>query len=423
MLFIFKLLDQHLSTIQRDESLPLPFFTADYLERRIASEPIGGYPNFLRIRAMAAQLHDESNHKLSEAAYLKLLCPLVTYEHSGHRKSIWDTNGWVDEVDTETHVYVAATYTQTRPPIQKWIASGKKPGKVSWLFGFTLRHATIRKDYDLLAAIIRESPHKEDRQERRLQALQYVAEAGYLDATRWVFDFETDQCPWEFSRKRRPRYAFFNETKLAGLHTPSREIFDFLMEKRRIHCIDRKFGVAAYTYFLNHCAREGWTDMGSYCLQLGAQVDGLGPDSVYAGEEHRPLVSACMKGHYDMARVLLQYDADISAPVLETAALCGHLPLVQLLLRYGADHGNAIAKAAAKGYKDIVEALIDDGADTRDCAGSLLVAAVNHEHEAMFALLLQRGIGAADLSMKAKCVKVAKDNGLTSMLGLIETLF
>ena len=249
--------------------------------------------------------------------------------------------------------------------------------------------------------------------------LWLVAEAGRAAAVRFVFDFEANECSWEFSRKKRPSYPYRNESALASMHTPSREIFDFLMEKRKTHCINRGFGSKEYTEFLAHCVRDDWIEMAAHYIDLGASVEGPAPSINVRGEPDRMLVYASKKGHQDIVKLLLTRGGNTSAPALEVAAHNGHLDIVRLLLAHGADFGDAISKAAAKGYGDIVEELLNNGAEIQNGPRPLLVHAIEHKHEAMFRLLVERGVDLRDHDPIKDCVSVAKEKGLDSMLKLL----
>jgi ankyrin repeat protein len=157
--------------------------------------------------------------------------------------------------------------------------------------------------------------------------------------------------------------------------------------------------------------------MAACYLDLGACVNASGP--LYNDIEQRPLVSACKNGHEEVVNILLARCADTSQPVLEIAARQGHLTIVQMLLDHGAEIGDAISGAVAKGYMDIVKELLDHGANVTSGSRSMLVQAIEQEHEAMFRLLVDRGGASRDLDTSAECVRVAEEKGLDSMLKLL----
>jgi hypothetical protein len=76
-------------------------------------------------------------------------------------------------------------------------------------------------------------------------------------------------------------------------------------------------------------------------------------------------------------------------------------------------------RAATKGYGDIVEELLNAGADVKNGSHSLPPHAIEHEHVVMFRLLVERGCDVKDPAAVAVCVKVAQEKGLDSMLELL----
>lgn len=199
---------------------------------------------------------------------------------------------------------------------------------------------------------------------------------------------------------------------------PSREIFEFLMEKRRLHCINKEFGQKDYTDFLRHCAIKGWTDMAAHYLDLGAFLEGL-DTSLWQGQERWPLLEACKNGHRDVIEVLLKYGANTCLLALEFAAGRGYLDIVRSLLQQGAELGDAISLAAAKGYGDVDQELLDHGADIKNLRRPLLVYAVEQERVSLFRRLVERGCDPCDRKTVAECVRLAKEQGLESMLQLL----
>lgn len=417
--FNFQLLDPYFKSTPPDEDIAIPSFLATYLERRVLNEPIGGMLDLLLIRRVAERLRQESIDGRDLHEYVKQLCELVVSTCGTQISLIWrarasETNSGGD---FETHVFVAAVYTKTMPVVEKWVATGKNGAKSSWLFGSARRHAAKYCSRELLAPMMIHR-YGDELQRLRIELLSELAGAGRADAMHFVFDSEIQQNPWEFSREKRPSYRYRNEWLLASIHTPSRDVFDFLMEKRKVHCIDREFGVYQYTRFLSTCARKGWADMVACYLDLGASVNGLA-SLVRKGEHQRPLLDACENGHQDVVKVLLAYGADTSKPALEVAAQNGNLTIVQILLEVGAECGQALSRAAAKGYRDIVDALIQSGANLKNCSQPLLAYAIEQEYVAMFWLLVEQGCDLRDPDTKAECLKVAKKHGLGSMLELL----
>lgn len=157
--------------------------------------------------------------------------------------------------------------------------------------------------------------------------------------------------------------------------------------------------------------------MAAYYLDLGAWVNGSTHSPSDA--EIRPLICSCKNGHLGVVKLLLDRNVDTSRPALEVAARHGHYAIVRILLDHGAELGEAISEAVAKGYRDIVEILLDHGTDPNNGSRSSLVSAIKHEHEAMFQLLVKKGGESIHPDTCLTCVKVAKEEGLESMLELL----
>lgn len=64
-----------------------------------------------------------------------------------------------------------------------------------------------------------------------------------------------------------------------------------------------------------------------------------------------------------------------------------------MILEHGAEFGNALARAAEYGYKDVVHALLDHGGTIELSSSNFLQHAIKLEHTELFHLLCQRGAG------------------------------
>jgi ankyrin repeat protein len=419
-LLALRLLDEYFRSLTNKKPMVLPPFAAAYLERRVMNEHSDGFPALLLIRTVIERLHQENFDGRDIHWYLKELCPVVlNTRYPQSLAKLWKLSKVTDASDIDSHIYVAAIYTQTIPVIERWIASGKHPNETSWLFGSVFEYAARNSSEDFLAKMV-DHPTIEGAQGARLNMLSAVAEAGRAQATRFVFCVNINRHPWEFSREKRPLNPCQNEWVLDSIDTPSREVFEFLMEKRKEHCINRAYDAKKYTQFLRVCIRKGWADMAACYLHLGAAVDGIASLLGYEGQQKlRPLIDACNNGHQDVVKVLLKYGADASAPALECAAGKGHLGIVRLLLEHEAEFGDAVERAVARGYRDVVEELLDHGGDVQKSSGDLLVHAVRYEHVTMFRLLVERGCNPHKGTTMARCAWAAEEEGLESMLEIL----
>jgi ankyrin repeat protein len=119
------------------------------------------------------------------------------------------------------------------------------------------------------------------------------------------------------------------------------------------------------------------------------------------------LYRASCAGHANIARMLLDGDADINAQggiygsPLQAASFRGHEEVVQMLLDYGADvhaqggnYGTALYVASFGGHEKVAHMLLDRGADVNDRGGeyeSALQAASFGGHGKVVKMLLDRG--------------------------------
>jgi hypothetical protein len=230
--------------------------------------------------------------------------------------------------------------------------------------------------------------------------------------------------PWEFCKERRPRlYAFFNERGFAISYTPSREIFDFLMEKRRLYCVSKKFGPRQFTRLLGGCVRNGWEAMAAHYIDLGSFVDDMVSRDCLTdtgGMKDEPIiVCACRRGHEGVVKLLLGRGARTAVPALEVAVQYGQDAIARFLLHNGAEFGNAMSKKVGKGCGHILKELFNNGETIGNDSRSLLVSAIGQEDVAIFWLLLEQGADLSDRETVLDCVKIAEQNGLDSMLKLL----
>jgi hypothetical protein len=402
-----------------------------YLERRILNEGHDGAAVLLRIRDVTIQLCKESSDGRSEQDYIRQLCPLVVDTLKGRMNEIWATDKALLKTDgllygshLDSDVYVAAVYTQDFPTVAKWITRGKGMRDRSLLFGDPHRHAVKYGNHEVLAAMMT-TPRTDLLQILRIHSLQMVARTGDLEATQFVFNFQSTQHPWTFSRNRSmPSYSFHNEQGIARLHTPNRAIFNFITDKRKTYCTTRTYGVKEHTCFLIKCARDGWVDMAAHYIALGASVNGLSfsaHDESSHDEKQRPILGACKKGHVEVVRLLLAHGADTCHPALETAVRYGQFAVAFLLLQHGAEKGDALAEGVAKGYRTIVQALLEDDTNAKLGLQDLLVHAVRLEDAELYWLLVEHAGGMIDEATRDACAKIAKEGNLESMARLIQS--
>ena len=110
--------------------------------------------------------------------------------------------------------------------------------------------------------------------------------------------------------------------------------------------------------------------------------------------EYDALVIAAMLGNADIVNLLLEYGADVHAQIdhaLRAAAAGGYEDVVKLLLEYGADvHANedqALRTASARDHVNVVKILLEAGADVHVWQNKPLYDARRLGNEAVVAIL------------------------------------
>ncbi|CAI6080125.1 unnamed protein product [Clonostachys chloroleuca] len=172
--------------------------------------------------------------------------------------------------------------------------------------------------------------------------------------------------------------------------------------------------------------KEGHGEIVRYLLEHGADANAA--DGRYKGTY---LQTAVLHGHGNIVQHLLKHGADVNAistgqdsdgTALEGALACGHAEIAQQLIDHGANinagskqHGSALYQTATQGFVDIVEKLLDLGADpnvARD-QGTALHEAVESGHEGMIQQLIDHGadINAHMYANRGEIVRVLVHNG------------
>ncbi len=421
VLFSSRLLDPHFECIIRESMRSLPPITAAYLEHRVLSEPSNGNAVILHLRRVAERLYLESSREWSVPHFINRLCALVL--DYGKRKAcdlgIWTENGDITKLDLETDVHAAAIHMQINPKIDKWLASGKTGKEQSPLFGGSFWDAAKYDNHQLLAAIMTQESAKPFRW-LRSQIMRIAVGAGNLNTARFVFDFATDEYPWERYDPNNDEKATYYQRhrRLHTLQAPNLEVSHFVRQKQREYCLNWEPSSVEILDHLIGCAGRGEVGMATYLLEIE-------PRKSY--DLFHPLNSSCLRGNEEMVRLLLahcRFSGCTSCPVwnslfLKTAIEQGHTGIVRMLLDHGSEHGDAIQTAAKPGYAVILVALLNHRRYDSCSLQPLLVYAIEKEHEAMFRLLINRGADPKDAETSAECIKVARKNGLESMLDLL----
>ncbi|KAF5684318.1 ankyrin protein 3 [Fusarium circinatum] len=142
-------------------------------------------------------------------------------------------------------------------------------------------------------------------------------------------------------------------------------------------------------------------------LYKGTDVtEGLSPNIDGGGNSRTPFSWACENGHVGIARVLVERDAqpihvsESSYSPLMLAAKNGHIDIARWLVNHDVDihqeykRETAICLASSNGHGEVVELLLDVGADLNTCGVKdipILGLAAQKGHEKVVKLLLKRG--------------------------------
>ena len=175
---------------------------------------------------------------------------------------------------------------------------------------------------------------------------------------------------------------------------------------------------------LKGASESGHEEVVRLLLSRGADINlvgGQGRDD----DRGTALQGASSCGHLNVVRLLVEAGADVNLPgrdygtALQAAARSGHVEIVGFLLAHGADvnaqgdkaeerasdhlwieerhfkkHGNALQAAAGHGHYQIVQTLIDNGADVNaknEDFGTVMEVAEKYGDEKIIALLRRHG--------------------------------
>jgi hypothetical protein len=148
-------------------------------------------------------------------------------------------------------------------------------------------------------------------------------------------------------------------------------------------------------------ASSGQHDVVQVLLEAGAVLDAKDEDGI------TPLHAAAEKGHLQVVKLLLAAGTPVNTPrpdhgrtPLYAAATARHTDVVQLLLQKGADPypenrsgGTSVSVAAARGYDDVVELLLEAWGQYSLTAAQLVYAtkvAACNDQPAAFAKLIKK---------------------------------
>ncbi|KAF2746952.1 hypothetical protein M011DRAFT_477773 [Sporormia fimetaria CBS 119925] len=135
----------------------------------------------------------------------------------------------------------------------------------------------------------------------------------------------------------------------------------------------------------------------------------------------KALELASEKGYRELVELLLNHGGDTDR-AMSGAAAYGHIDLVRMLLERGASPRFALLEGAIGGYFDIVKLALSVGG-AKELDGNhwrlLARAAIAYENAAMFGTFIEHGM-VLDKVAGRECAWMAKEQGLDSMLDLLE---
>jgi hypothetical protein len=220
------------------------------------------------------------------------------------------------------------------------------------------------------------------------------------------------------SSKKTRCHGASNDTLLDAQNTASLDVLQFVAELRETYSIPSS-GRERNEYSLSRCIDMGRLDTVKHAIQLGAHPRGLG--GMGHPRNNLPVERACRRGHTAIVEYLLARGAGPERTIA-TAAEWGRTKLVQRLLEIGLPPGDALGRAAQHGYLDVVQMLLNAGADPNESTrlANPLVGAIANENTAMFILLIERGADLQRIGVGKACVQRARQEGLDSMLQLLQ---
>ena len=161
--------------------------------------------------------------------------------------------------------------------------------------------------------------------------------------------------------------------------------------------------------------------MAHYLLKQGTDPNAVLPVVESQYRFRRPILIAAEEGHADTVAALLAYGAEIPLGIVAAAASAGHLYVIRLLLAQNASTTGGVIAAAKRGYGDIVQLLLENGADANETDGRIpaIGYAVITEHTHMFHCLLKSNARLPESDVREKCLQKARAKGVESMIVLL----
>ncbi|KAF2867304.1 ankyrin repeat-containing domain protein [Massariosphaeria phaeospora] len=304
---------------------------AEYLSRRLLRTKLPIAPQWANIRCIATRLAQEDDEAVREeryAAYVQLLCGELARRCDFSMSSICMRAELADRYDErncgkyfrEHDLLTAAAYTNKIAVIEEVINDPDYPGiRVGYegSFGNPFDMAASRGHHAVLDLLYRTQG-------------EFAGDNNLLAAVvfrRLSLDIEIAKrfLPTRWTKKYLEGNEGLNMLNLErALRTPSVEIFQMVMQVKESTAYPT-FTEQGLNNLLGFAARHGWLEMVQYLLSIGAPVDVLSLRGVF------------LKGHMDIAQLLLDHGAEFTAKEMGYAAEKGRWEMVRWLAAQGVD--------------------------------------------------------------------------------------
>jgi len=404
-----------------------------YLAYRVKQEPPAGNALLGCIRKVACEIHEIQKGGYAEVTSLEL-CVETLCRRLGSSEGkfpwcrfndIFKWQGTVSERQYQMHLFAAGIRMDNLDVVRRCLLRNEDLmielqdlRSDDLIFGCYDELAGRFAGPEVLAVLMDTVLPTFAKLSLRARFFEFAAAEGRVDVVRFLHSFEIEGSSLIIDVDLRSESWFRNTWLYRVMDTPDLEVLRYVQSCRSRRG-DTVSPYIAEQYPLSKSVVFGRLDTVIYVVQLGANPEGI---SVKSSDRcNSPIRLACRCGRVEVAEYLLAQGARPDKTV-EIAAQWGHLQLIQRLLEIGIPPTNALANAAAGGYLDVVRLLLDAGADANATIGpkSPLVSAIAKEHPVMFRLLIERGADVHATGVAEECVKRAKEEGLESMLLLLQ---
>jgi hypothetical protein len=376
--------------------------------------PLKGSPDWVRAIIESADLlasrEDVPSPRRIRQGYVEALCQFV-HEIGPFKTSLRDARsnrGDDSRYSTEKNLFLAAVYLNMVPIVKGMIDSifegSRHPfmqPKDLWssVFGCPFvvaakynRHEILQILLDKVAADPSLKDHLLDLKE---QTLVWAAVNGHLETVDLLLSDRWTPFTIRKSYEYKPRRLYL-EFLDSCLRAPNEAVFNRIFEYRQNTILQGSISQPILRFVTIHHVERRNVSMVQFLLEKHWQES---PTKFFPGA----LLQACENRHIEMVRLLLRYAAPQerkSAGLVSTAAAGGSLELVKLLLEQGND--------------------IDEPRVVVPKLPPAIVSAVALEHTEMFHFLRNCGAAFESQAIIADAIGRAKNDGLDSMLELLE---